>query len=570
MKSKKICAAVLAAALTVGTASVSAISPVAFAGAGPAASAAATDVTIAKNATTASITVAHDATDFTLKISGLNGYSVDSTVGANKVNVTAGAKGGTTPAVSGDNLEITVDVSDIAAGASGSKTVSYQLPAAGGSAWDTAIDVTIAVTKEDAPVVEDTVTVYAPTGITATATGATGVYDADTGKLTITLAKTAAEYAAETTVADIDVTVKIAGVAGDVTTVGSEAEGIIDIGGTAYVASSADTATVTVENIKEGTAAANPASISYNVSKKTVKGDGSGTTWASEAKTITVEVEYKAAENPPVDSGSDSDDSSTTPDTPSEPAHTPVTPTEIPTTSDTTTTSSTTSSTTSDNTSSAATVDPVDTKVEADVKVGETVTVKSEDLGGDVTVATDKEDTALEGAKLEVAATNKKEDTTKKLDAAVGENATAEVKAVVEAAVKAVEDGNAVTLDISFTKDGADVQPGKAVTITAPVPAALKGAEKLYVYHATDKGLENVTDKCTYDKDKGTIAITNDKFSPYIVSKVEIKAEAATSSTPASSTGTSTSNPSTGVAVAVAPIVLAGAAVAVFSIKRRK
>ncbi len=562
MKSKKICAAVLAAALTVGTASVSAISPVAFAGSSPAASAAATDVTIAKNVTTASITVAHDATDFTLKISGLTGYDVDSTVGANKVNVTAGAKGGTTPAVSGDNLEITVDVSDIAAGANGSKTVSYQLPASGDSAWDTAIDVTITVTKEAAPAAAtagaEVSAVTATVGGTAVDAGSI-VKDASTGNYTITVPADTADNA------DVAVSVPVAAtnsgviVADDTTATNKNVVILAD--GTVINATSGVAKTVTLAN------GAGQLVLTYKVAD--------GSTFGTAQALVTIDIETAAddtsSDTSDTSSDTSSDDSSdTSSDTPSEPAHTPVTPTEIPTTSDTTTTSSTTSSTTSDNTSSAATVDPVDTKVEADVKVGETVTVKSEDLGGDVTVATDKEDTALEGAKLEVAATNKKEDTTKKLDAAVGENATAEVKAVVEAAVKAVEDGNAVTLDISFTKDGADVQPGKAVTITAPVPAALKGAEKLYVYHATDKGLENVTDKCTYDKDKGTIAITNDKFSPYIVSKVEIKAEAATSSTPASSTGTSTSNPSTGVAVAVAPIVLAGAAVAVFSIKRRK
>lgn len=245
-------------------------------------------------------------------------------------------------------------------------------------------------------------------------------------------------------------------------------------------------------------------------------------------------------------------------------AVTPVDPVS-PTTSDSTTTSGSTST-------PAATVEEVKGEVTADVKVGETVTVKSDDLGGDVTVATDKEDKALEGTKLELEVTNDKTETTKELNEAVGTSASTEVKATVDAAVKAVEAGNAVTLDISFTKDGKTVQPGKDVTVTVPVPSVVKGADKLFIYHVTDKGLEDITSKCKYDKDKGTVSITNDKFSPYIISKVEIKADSAATSGDSTTTsnGGTTSNPNTGVALAMAPIILAGAAVAVVSVKKRK
>lgn len=281
-------------------------------------------------------------------------------------------------------------------------------------------------------------------------------------------------------------------------------------------------------------------------------------------QTITIKYTYKTATDT-----SDTSDTSNTSGTTSGSGSTltPVTPVDpvTPTTSDSNTTSGSTSST------PAATVEEVKGEVTADVKVGETVTVKSDDLGGDVTVATDKEDKALEGTKLELEVTNDKTETTKELNEAVGTNASTEVKATVEAAVKAVEAGNAVTLDISFTKDGKTVQPGKDVTVTVPVPSVVKGADKLFIYHVTDKGLEDITSKCKYDKDKGTVAITNDKFSPYIISKVEIKADSAATSGSSSTTsnGGSTSNPNTGVALAMTPIILAGAAVAVISVKKR-
>lgn len=229
------------------------------------------------------------------------------------------------------------------------------------------------------------------------------------------------------------------------------------------------------------------------------------------------------------------------------------------------TSSETTSSTTSDTSSSDTPVAPVEVeKVETDVALGETATVDAGELG-EVSVEIDAEDTALEGAKVEFAATNAEQTVKSELEAAVGAAATEETKAKAEAAVEAVKSGDAISLDIGFTKNGADVQPGKAVTVTVPLPEFLKKAAKLFVYHVSENGFEDVTDKCSYAD--GKLVIKNDRFSSYIVSKVEIKAEAA-ASTPA--TSTPASNPVTGAGFAAAPIILAAGAAAIVVGKKGK
>lgn len=221
-------------------------------------------------------------------------------------------------------------------------------------------------------------------------------------------------------------------------------------------------------------------------------------------------------------------------------------------------TSADTSSDASTDTSADKVVKPIEVeKVEAAVKVGETATVKAGDLG-EVAVTVDKDDANLKDAKVAISATNTEATVKTNIEKAVGEKATAETKEKVEAAVAAVKNGDAFALDIGFTdKDGKSVQPGKAVSITVALPEALKDATKVYVYHVSDAGIEEVKSEV---KD-GKLTITNDKFSPYIVSKVEIKAKAADDKP---------DNKNTGVALAVAPIVLAGAAVAVAAVSKKK
>lgn len=214
---------------------------------------------------------------------------------------------------------------------------------------------------------------------------------------------------------------------------------------------------------------------------------------------------------------------------------------------------------TSSESSSGSETSAVDTNKA--VRLGETVSVKSEELNGEVKVFADKNDTALEGASFELSALDKAQAAEKLTAAGGGSND------IVDEVVKAVDDGSAVALDIGFNKNGNDVSPAKDVTVTVPVPASLKAVEELFVYHVTDKGIEDVTSKCTYDKDNGTLAITNNAFSPYIISKVRFKAKTAASEPELTAYD---ENFSTGVALAVAPIVVAGAFVAVIAVKRRR
>ena len=174
-----------------------------------------------------------------------------------------------------------------------------------------------------------------------------------------------------------------------------------------------------------------------------------------------------------------------------------------------------------------------DTNTDTEIRLGETISVKSEVLNGEVKVLTDKDDTALEGARLAVAALDKAK-------------AAEKLSAAANNGFKEISD----------------------VTVTVPVPMNLKDAEDLFVYHVTDKELEDVTAKCAYNKDNGTIAITNNAFSPYIISKVRIKAKAAAGGEPELTAYND--NFSTGVALAVAPIVVAGAFVAVIAVKRKR
>ena len=191
----------------------------------------------------------------------------------------------------------------------------------------------------------------------------------------------------------------------------------------------------------------------------------------------------------------------------------------------------------------------------ADVELGKETVIETK--AGDLTVTTAKGDTALEGATF-VAETV--ENAKKDLTSAVGKNASAETKALIDAANDAVKDGDAVVLDLSFEKAGKNVQPGKSVTLSIPVPETLKGKATLYVYHVDEDGIKLIA---TPRVSKGMITFTADKFSPFIISKVELNADA-----PAADDDTPATNPDTGIALAVAPVVLAAGAVVVASKKK--
>ena len=195
----------------------------------------------------------------------------------------------------------------------------------------------------------------------------------------------------------------------------------------------------------------------------------------------------------------------------------------------------------------------------AEVTPGTDTTVKTD--AGDITVTTDKDDTALENTTFVVDTVT---DTDNVFEDVLGDYPTDSTKEMVAEAEKAVADGYAVILDLSFEKDNVKVQPDKSVTITLPVPAELKGAGKIFVYHAS-KG--SITFVAAPDVIDGKITFTADKFSPYIFSKVELKTVGG-SSVDASNPGDG-SNPNTGIGYAFIPAMIAAGAV-IASFKKRK
>ena len=213
---------------------------------------------------------------------------------------------------------------------------------------------------------------------------------------------------------------------------------------------------------------------------------------------------------------------------------------------------------------------------EAEVKPGEAAVVETE--AGEITVTTDEEDTALEGSKFVVETVKDVEDD---LEKAIGENATEETKAALDEAEKAVEDGDAIVLDLSFMKDGAAVQPGKSVTIELSLPASLKDAVTIYVYHVSEAGIVLIAMPGVKD---GSITFTANSFSPYIFSKVALKnaatedddtsepdsSDTATSDDTSTTNPGSSTNPSTGIGVALIPVFAAAGAFAVAAVSKKR
>ncbi len=125
---------------------------------------------------------------------------------------------------------------------------------------------------------------------------------------------------------------------------------------------------------------------------------------------------------------------------------------------------------------------------------------------------------------------------------------------------------NSFSFNVTFTKDGKEVQPSGKVTVKVPLTEALNGGD-VYVYHGK-KYIEST-------RDGDYVVFETDSFSPFKISnkksldpgvtgEPESKPE---SSIETSDNSTSDGNPNTGIALAIAPVVLAGAAVVVLKKK---
>lgn len=132
--------------------------------------------------------------------------------------------------------------------------------------------------------------------------------------------------------------------------------------------------------------------------------------------------------------------------------------------------------------------------------------------------------------------------------------------------------------DITFTKDGEEVQPREKVTVKVPIPTFLKNCT-IVVRHFNENGsVEKISSKI----ENGFVIYTADHFSVYELSAQEqqitntnkpqnssssLKTSASETSAPAASN----TNPNTGISVSLAPaIIAAGAAAVALNNKKRR
>lgn len=209
-----------------------------------------------------------------------------------------------------------------------------------------------------------------------------------------------------------------------------------------------------------------------------------------------------------------------------------------------------------------------------------TVEIVDEDTG--VKTEVSKDDEKLDGAEFEATPADHPTlwDLIKKIiEKAVDtvESVTEETQKSLEEAAESVKNGKGFAYDMGFKKNGKEVQPGKEVSVTVPVPEKFKNdIDKLNVYHLTEKGAVYVP---SWVKD-GSIIFKTKGFSPYVITSeklanavVEDDTSTAPGDTDKNSDSTDDNSGSdqkgTGITLAIAPIVLACAVVVIASKKRK-
>ncbi|GEM_PF-6577202 len=119
--------------------------------------------------------------------------------------------------------------------------------------------------------------------------------------------------------------------------------------------------------------------------------------------------------------------------------------------------------------------------------------------------------------------------------------------------------GNSFAVDITFTDDSGEVQPAKEIVVMIPVPAKLKNAEKIFLYHIgnDNKPVKVEAETQTVDGEK-YIVFKADHFSIFMLTDTEIKTDGTggddntnsgdsnTSSSDGGSTGSTGGSSSTG------------------------
>lgn len=131
--------------------------------------------------------------------------------------------------------------------------------------------------------------------------------------------------------------------------------------------------------------------------------------------------------------------------------------------------------------------------------------------------------------------------------------------------VKPVQATSGFSFDITFTKDGKEVQPNGSVTVKVPVPEMLKG-QTIYVYHVENGRYVLVNSEV---KD-GFVIFSADHFSEYILSAENLNANSEPSDSTSTPTAPDKGNPSTGIAVSTVPVLIAAGAAAVIISNKKK
>lgn len=133
--------------------------------------------------------------------------------------------------------------------------------------------------------------------------------------------------------------------------------------------------------------------------------------------------------------------------------------------------------------------------------------------------------------------------------------------------VKPGQTTNGFSFDITFTKNGKEVQPNGNVTVKIPVPETLRD-KNIYVFHVEDGRFVLVDSEVK----GGFVIFSADHFSEYILSayKLSDNSEASDNTSATVSTPTEPSNPDTGVAAAAVPVLLAVSAAVIVITKKKK
>lgn len=265
-----------------------------------------------------------------------------------------------------------------------------------------------------------------------------------------------------------------------------------------------------------------------------IQGEKNSYSFKQPAKEVTVTIDFVKISKPDTDDSSDT--STSTPDSSD-------TSTSTPDSSDTSTSTPDSSDTSTGSTSAVGTIDDTPT---------------SSDTSASAPAVTEKE------FKPTITETNLSDEQKRVLGSiTVTDTNGAFDDDVVMNIAPGQSENRLFSFNITFIKNGQEVQPKNSVTVKVPVPEALKD-KKIYVFH-NENGRKVLVNSEVKD---GFVIFSADHFSEYILSADNLAETGSTETT--ASTNTPSNNPDTGVAVAAVPVVIAVSAAVIIISKKKK